>query len=74
MTTLSASGFLLVGLGSLVKAKEKLAREQGPESRTLPYLLVENACDSARRALKMLTQEPALDKSEPICYNVDADR
>lgn len=54
---LDARGFLLVGLGSLVKAKEKLAKKQGPDSCTRPYLLVDDACDCARRALKLLKEE-----------------
>lgn len=49
--SLDASGFLLLAQGHLMKAKEKL------DSRTMPYLLVDDACDGVRHALKMLKEK-----------------
>lgn len=54
---LSAANFLLLAGGHLMRAKEKLAKEQGPDSRTMPYLLVDDACDDVRDALKMLSEK-----------------
>lgn len=54
---LSAAGFVLLASGHLRQARELLAKEQGPDSRTLPYLQVDDACASARRALKMLKEK-----------------
>ena len=54
---LGAAGFLLLAEGHLRRAREVLLKEQRPSSRDLPYLLVDDACDDARRALKLLKEE-----------------